>query len=59
MRPIRNNSLQRLRSLTEVHISKAKNESNSVELANGYYYRTIIEEPELAISYADSNYSSD
>jgi len=50
----KNNSLQRLRSLTEVHISKAKNESNSVELANGYYYRTIIEEPELAISYADS-----
>jgi len=50
----KNNSLQRLRGLTEVHISKAKNESNSVELANGYYYRTIIEEPDLAISYADS-----
>ena len=46
--------LQRLRNLTEVHINKAKNESNVLELASGYYYRTIIEEPELAIAYSDS-----
>jgi AraC-like DNA-binding protein/tetratricopeptide (TPR) repeat protein len=49
-----NKSLQRLRVLTEVHARKAKNEANSIELANAYYYRTIIEEPELAVSYADS-----
>ena len=37
-----------------MHARKAKNEANSIELANAYYYRTIIEEPELAVSYADS-----
>lgn len=49
-----NGDLQKLRYLTEVHINKAKSESNVMELASGYYYRTIIEEPELAISYSDS-----
>ena len=49
-----NNDIQRLRNLTEVHILKAKIEANALELANGYYYRTIIEEPELAIAYSDS-----
>ncbi len=49
-----NNDIQRLRNLTEVHILKAKKEANALELANGYYYRTIIEEPELAIAYSDS-----
>ena len=49
-----NNDIQRLRNLTEVHILKAKMEANALELANGYYYRTIIEEPELAIAYSDS-----
>ncbi|ASO04566.1 helix-turn-helix domain-containing protein [Arenibacter algicola] len=49
-----NKSLQRLRVLTEVHARKAKNGANPIELANAYYYRTIIEEPELAVSYADS-----
>lgn len=49
-----NNDIQRLRNLTEVHILKAKMEANVLELANGYYYRTIIEEPELAIAYSDS-----
>ncbi|HCO84117.1 MAG TPA: hypothetical protein DIT95_11345, partial [Arenibacter sp.] len=32
-----NKSLQRLRVLTEVHARKAKNEANSIELANAYY----------------------
>lgn len=50
----RNRSLQKLRFLTEVHIRKAKNEANPIELANAYYYRTIIEKPELAVFYADS-----
>lgn len=49
-----NNDIQSLRHLTEIHILKAKKESNTLELANGYYYRTIIEEPELAIAYSDS-----
>ncbi|HUH46074.1 MAG TPA: hypothetical protein VLZ54_02875, partial [Arenibacter sp.] len=49
-----NNELERLRILTDIHIQKAKSEDNPLEMASGYYYRTIIEEPELAITYSDS-----
>ncbi|MCM4153620.1 AraC family transcriptional regulator [Arenibacter sp. N53] len=49
-----NNELDRLRILTDIHIRKAKKEDNLLEIASGYYYRTIIEEPELAVTYSDS-----
>jgi AraC-like DNA-binding protein len=49
-----NGNLDRLRNLTDLHIHKAKMENNVIELASGYYYRTIIEPPEQAISYSDS-----
>jgi len=49
-----NNVLDRLRILTDIHIQKAKSEDNLLEMASGYYYRTIIEEPELAVTYSDS-----
>ncbi|NKI27419.1 AraC family transcriptional regulator [Arenibacter sp. 6A1] len=48
------NELNRLRKLTDIHVHKAKSESNPLEMAFAYYYRTMIEEPKLAISYADS-----
>ncbi|NKI28315.1 AraC family transcriptional regulator [Arenibacter sp. 6A1] len=48
------NELNRLRKLTDIHVQKAKSESNPLEIASGYYYRTIIEEPELAVKYCDS-----
>jgi len=49
-----NNELDKLRILTDIHIRKAKKEDNLLEMASGYYYRTIIEEPELAVTYSDS-----
>ncbi|HUH45828.1 MAG TPA: helix-turn-helix domain-containing protein [Arenibacter sp.] len=49
-----NDDLDRLRKLTDIHIQKAKKEGDPIEMASGYYYRTIIEEPGLAISYSDS-----
>lgn len=49
-----NNELERLRILTDIHIQKAKSEENPLEMASGYYYRTIIEESDLAITYSDS-----
>ncbi|SHJ63396.1 AraC-type DNA-binding protein [Arenibacter nanhaiticus] len=48
------NELNRLRKLTDIHVQKAKSESNALEMAFAYYYRSMIEEPKLAISYADS-----
>ena len=44
----------KLRKLTDIHIHKAKLEDNALEMVNGYYYRTIIEEPKMAIAYSDS-----
>lgn len=46
--------IDRLRYLTEIHIQKAKMEDNLIEKASGYYYRTLIEQSDLALSYADS-----
>lgn len=48
------NELNKLRKLTDIHIHKAERENNPLEMARGYYYRTIIEEAEMAIAYSDS-----
>lgn len=49
-----NGQIQDLWKITEFHIHKAKLEKDSIEVARGYYYRTIIEDSEKAIAFADS-----
>lgn len=44
----------KLKRITQLHLSKAKAEKNEIEVARAYYYRTIIETPEIGILYADS-----
>lgn len=49
-----NDKLDLLRVLSDVHVIRAKKDNNDVEIARGYMYRTVIEEDELALKYADS-----
>lgn len=48
------NKIEKLRSLIEIHVQKARNEGNSIEVARAWYYRIFIEEPEVGMAYADS-----
>lgn len=43
-----------LKELTRAHLSKARRENNDLELARAFYYCTTMEEPDLALAYADS-----
>ena len=45
---------KRLSPLVNFHILKAKTENNKIEIARGYYYKTVLEKPEIALKYADS-----
>lgn len=47
-------NLNRLRRLSQIHAGKARKEKNSIEVARAFYYRVVIEEPEMALAYADS-----
>lgn len=51
---LNDNNIQKLRRLSEIHAGKARKEKNSIEVARAFYYRIIIEEPEVALIYADS-----
>lgn len=48
------NQLELLRKYCEIHVMKGKREDNAVQIGQGYYYRTIIEDTPLALAYADS-----
>ena len=43
-----------LSQITNYHLSKAKAEKNNIEIARGYYYKTILEESGIGLKYADS-----
>jgi len=43
-----------LRDIIRTHTIKSKKENNSIELARAFYYRVLIEEPQLALTYSDS-----
>ncbi|MCM4161492.1 helix-turn-helix domain-containing protein [Antarcticibacterium flavum] len=45
---------QKLSELVDFHISKAKAENNSIEIARAFYFKTDMEEPLVALQYADS-----
>ena len=45
---------KKLSLLVDYHISKAKAEKNKIELARGYYYKTDLYDPDIALIYADS-----
>ena len=47
-------NLEKLRKLSQIHVSKARKENNGIEVARGHYYRVVIEEPDLAMAYSDS-----
>lgn len=49
-----NDHLERLRTLCDAHVKKAKRDNNAIETAKGYIFRAIIEPYELGLSYADS-----
>lgn len=46
--------VETLRKLCEMHGRKAKKQENPIEQARGYIYRTVIEEAQLGLRYADS-----
>lgn len=48
------NNHEKLETIIDFHILKAKKESDSIEIARAYYYKTVIEKEELALRYADS-----
>lgn len=48
------NNHEKLETIIDFHILKAKKEGDSIEIARAYYYKTIIEAEELALRYADS-----
>ncbi len=48
------NKFENLRKLIQIHAGKARKEGNSIEVARAFYYRIVIEEPEVGIAYADS-----
>lgn len=48
------NRLDLLRKYCDIHVMKAKQEDNAVQIGRGYYYRTIIEDAPLALVYSDS-----
>lgn len=43
-----------LRRIIEIHTTKAKAENKDIEIARAFYYRILIEKPELALAYSDS-----
>ncbi len=43
-----------LRNIIRIHVSKSKKENNPIELARAFYHLFFIEEPQLALAYADS-----
>jgi AraC-like DNA-binding protein len=43
-----------LKNLTQAHEQKARTENNNIEIARAFYYRTIFEEPKIALLYSDS-----
>jgi len=43
-----------LRNIIRIHVSKSKKENNHIELARAFYHLVFIEEPQLALAYADS-----
>ncbi len=49
-----NNNMDQLKSLTQAHEQKAQDENNNIEIARAFYYRTIFEEPTIALLYSDS-----
>jgi len=49
----RDNMVQ-LRNFTQAHEQKAKAENNNIEIARAFFYRTIFEEPNIALLYSDS-----
>jgi tetratricopeptide (TPR) repeat protein len=46
--------LDELRKIIRTHVSKSKKENNPIELARAFYYKVLIEEPQLALAYSDS-----
>ncbi|MGM1055513.1 MAG: helix-turn-helix domain-containing protein [Bacteroidota bacterium] len=49
-----NNNMDQLKNLTRGHEQKAKLENNNIEIARAFFYRTIFEEPNIALLYSDS-----
>ncbi|PTX43574.1 AraC-like DNA-binding protein [Christiangramia gaetbulicola] len=46
--------IEELKEIVSLHLSKAKLENDSIEMARAYYYRILIEEPETALLLSDS-----
>ena len=46
--------IEELKEIVSLHLSKAKLENDSIEMARAYYYRILIEEPEPALLLSDS-----
>lgn len=43
-----------LQNIIITHANKSKKENNPIELARAFYYKILIEEPQLALAYSDS-----
>ncbi len=48
------NKMDQLKNLTQAHEQKARADNNNIEIARAFYYRTIFEEPKIALLYSDS-----
>ena len=53
-RAIGSNDVDEIRRLGDIHLAKARQESNAFEMANAYFYKFHAEEEDTGLIYADS-----